>query len=76
MNTQQTIITGIREILTERFGIKPERISLDADFQTDFGFDSIDAVDLLFAVEDRFHKRIPADSLKDIHTVRDLIAKL
>ena len=64
----------MKTILTERFGVTSERIVLTARFQEDLGLDSLDAVDLLFAVNDTFGTRIPGEALSDIHTVSQLAA--
>ena len=63
----------LKNILIERFSIKPDAIVLEAHFQKDLGFDSLDAVDLLFAVNEHFGARIPEEMLSDINTVSNLV---
>ena len=53
--------------------IKPTLEVLEAHFQKDLGFDSLDAVDLLFAVNEHFGARIPEEMLSDINTVSNLV---
>ena len=67
------ILEQITQILVERFAIQPDKIQLTADFQKDLNMDSMDAIDLLLAVNETFSIRIPEQSLDKIHTVSQLL---
>ncbi len=48
-----------------------EKISIDSTFQ-ELGIDSMDAVNILFALESEFDISIPDEETKDIRTVRQM----
>ena len=53
------VFEKIREMLATQFDKDPEEITMDTDVQEDFNADSIDIVDLLYAIEDEFDVVIP-----------------
>lgn len=68
-----TTFDRLQKILVERFVIKLADIQPDADLQEDLKLDSMDAIDLLLAVNETFSIRIPEKTLEQIHTVADLV---
>ena len=63
----------IKQLLVGRFSIDPAIIVPNADMQKDLGLDSMDAIDLLLALNETFSVRIPEKSLEGIHTVEQLV---
>lgn len=63
----------IKKILVERFAIPSAKIQLQTDLQTQLNLDSMDALDLLLAINDTFKIQIAEEQLRDIHTVSDLM---
>jgi len=53
--------------------IPPETVTIDSEFQT-LGIDSMDAVEILFALENEFDINIPDDDVRNVRGVRDLVA--
>lgn len=64
----------VKKILAERFMIDPAKIALKSDLQKELKLDSLDALDLLFAVNETFSLHLPEQILENIHTVGDLVA--
>ena len=52
---------------------KGERIWPDANLEIDLGFDSMERVELLLAVEQKFAARVPEETAAEILTVRQLV---
>jgi acyl carrier protein len=52
--------------------IPPETVTIDSDFPT-LGIDSMDAVEILFALENEFDINIPDDEVRTVKSVRDLV---
>ncbi len=52
--------------------IPRERVSLDSNFE-DLGMDSLDQLNLLFALESDFNISIPDEQAKAIRTVREMV---
>lgn len=62
----------VKELLVTRFAIPSEKIQPTADLHRDLQLDSVDAMDLLMAVNKRFTIRISETVIEKIHTVSDL----
>lgn len=63
----------IKHILVERFAIDSHKIQPTSDLQKELKLDSMDAIDLLLAVNEVFAIRIPEQTLENIHTVSQLV---
>ena len=62
----------LKTILIERFNIDPALIHPTVSLQKELKLDSMDAVDLLLAVNDVFSIQLPEEMLGKIHTLNDL----
>jgi acyl carrier protein len=52
--------------------IEPEKISIGSTFQ-ELNIDSLDGINLLFALENEFNISIPDDAVQKIRTVREMV---
>jgi len=68
------MIEKLTEILRDTIGEKDITINEDTVLINDLGLNSLDLVSLACAVEDEFDIEIPDRAIKDIKTVRDVIA--
>lgn len=64
----------LSHLLAEEFEIEPTSISLDAHLFEDLDIDSIDAIDMLSRLRELTGKELPADELKSVRTVGDVVA--
>lgn len=64
----------IKQILTNRLGIPPDEIRLDAKLADDLGMDSLDAVELAIATERQFNIVVSDEQVAKLGTVADIIA--
>ena len=71
--TTKTLPQQIVEMVSAEAEIPEERISLDADFMADLGFDSLSKVEFIMAVEERFEITVPDDIAVEIKTVHQAI---
>lgn len=78
MTTQATNTIGdqVAEIIATQLGHPKERIVPEAEFETDLGFDSLEQVEFIMAVEDAFSIEIPDDEAEKIKTVQQAISKI
>jgi acyl carrier protein len=53
--------------------IPPETVTIDSDFQS-LGIDSMDAVEILFALENEFDISIPDEQARAVRSIRDMCA--
>lgn len=66
-------LESLQTILTEEFKLSPTRLVPEATL-TDLGIDSLDLVDLLFKIEDRFGLKIKDDVPRSLVSLNDVAA--
>jgi acyl carrier protein len=62
----------LKDILREEFDLKPDRITPDAELAT-LGVDSLDLLELMFKIEDRYQLTIREDIPTTLTTVNDVV---
>ena len=67
------ILSALREIAVEVLGADPGAVVETAAFKADLDADSLDLVEVVMAVEERFDISIPEDELEGIVTVGDAV---
>ena len=70
---RDAILAKVREILAKQFEIPPEKVVPEAQLYTDFGLDSIDAVDLVVTLQDMAGRKVDADRFRTIRSVDQLV---
>ena len=63
----------IKQVVSEQLGVKSEEIKPTASFRDDLGSDSLDAVELIMALEEKFGIEIPDADAEAMLTVNDAI---
>lgn len=63
----------IREIMVDTLSCDEEKISMDLRLNEDLGIDSLDAVELVMAIEEVYDIKIPDDELPNIKTVKNIV---
>lgn len=66
--------TALREILVESLGVDADKIQPEKSLGDDLGCDSLDAVEIAMAAEDKFGVEIPDDEMTHQTTVQDFVA--
>jgi len=67
----------IKSIIEEQLGIKDEKqITLETNLEQDLGADSLDAVEIIMAVEDAFDIEIPDNIAEELKNVSEIVAYL
>lgn len=68
--------TAVYDILIERLGVEKAQLTSEARIQEDLGADSLDIVEIIMAVEERFGISIPDEISEKVSTVDDLLEAL
>ncbi len=68
-----TSLAQLRDLLAAEFEIDPAIIHAEADLFEDLDIDSIDAIDMLSRLRELTGKDIPAESLKSVRTIADVL---
>ena len=70
------IITTINEVLIEEFEVDGNKIQPTADFRESLGLDSLDYVDLVVIIEEKFGVKLVEADFKPIVTFNDFYTTL
>ena len=62
----------LQELAAEILGIDPEQVQLDKSFQRDLAADSLDLVELIGAIEDKYDVELSDEELEKMKNVGDL----
>jgi acyl carrier protein len=61
------------KIITKELRMKPGTVSLESKFREELGTDSLDALEIVVALEDAFHMEMPTTTHEKIITVKDAV---
>lgn len=62
----------LTEIIAKELNVAKSKVTMDTNLQDDLGADSLDAVELIMAIEEEFSVTIPDESAQSFKTVRDI----
>ena len=68
-----TTFEDIRAIVAEQLGVDEDKVTPEASFANDLGADSLDTVELVMALEEKFGVEIPDEEAEKIVTVQDAL---
>ncbi len=66
----------VREIMVDTLGCDEEKITLEASLADDLNIDSLDAVELVMAIEEKYGIKIPDEELGNMKKVSDIVAAI
>jgi acyl carrier protein len=67
------LLDDIKEVVVEQLSVSADEVKEDAKFVEDLGADSLDVVELVMALEEKFDIEIPDDEAEKIQTVADVV---
>jgi acyl carrier protein len=67
------LLDDIKEVVVEQLSVNPDEVKPDSKFVEDLGADSLDVVELVMALEEKFVIEIPDDEAEKIQTVQDVV---
>jgi len=73
MPTVEQVVEQVKEIICEKLSVSPEDVKPEASFVDDLGADSLDLVEMIMAMEDKFGINIADEDAEKIKTVQDAI---
>ena len=63
----------VKEIIVDSLSCDEDAVTLEANLKEDLDADSLDAVELIMAVEEEFDIEIPDEDVENIKTVGDMV---
>jgi len=73
MMTRLKVFEDLKTILNEEFEVENELITLEASFYDEMGLDSLDAIDLVVRISDKYNIDISNKVLEETKTIQQLI---
>ena len=67
------ILDEVKEVVVEQLNVNPDEVKEDSKFVEDLDADSLDVVELVMALEEKFDIEIPDEEAEKIATVADAI---
>lgn len=69
----KTVEEQVKEIIVEQLSVNAEEVVPEASFVDDLGADSLDLVELIMVMEEKFGQEIPDEDAAKLQTVQDAI---
>ncbi len=67
------IFEELKALLVKLFELEPDEITLESNLFEDLELDSIDAVDIVVALQKKTGKKIQPETFKAVRTVKDVV---
>lgn len=67
------ILDEIKEILAENLDINTKDIDISSNLSDDLGADSLDAIDIVMSIEDKYSIEVPDEAIEKMKTVADIV---
>ena len=62
----------LQNLASEILGVEPDEVQMDKSFARDLAADSLDLVELIAAVEDKYDVELPEEELEKMKLISDL----
>ena len=69
----ESIFNELKEIIVEQLAVDPEEVTIEASVVEDLNADSLDLVELIMEIEEKFGIQIPDEVAEKIVTVNDAV---
>ena len=66
---REEAISALREVAVEVLSVEPDQVVEEARFKEDLDADSLDLVELVMGLEERFDIEVPEDDLEGVTTI-------
>jgi acyl carrier protein len=67
------VFDKLKQIIVDELGVDASDVTLEASIADDLGADSLDAVELIMAIEDEFEISVSDDKAQDFKTVGQIV---
>ena len=70
----ESILEVVRDAFVEVRGMNPDEVVPEASLVDDLGVDSLDAIEIILALETHYDKEFDGEDLSNIKTVGDVVS--
>ncbi|MEE4662218.1 MAG: acyl carrier protein [Halieaceae bacterium] len=67
------VFETLQKIIVDELGVDANEVTIDANINDDLGADSLDAVELIMAIEDEFDISVSDEVAQELKTVRQIV---
>lgn len=67
------VFDEVKELILDQINVPEEKVTMEASFQDDLGADSLDAVELIMNIEDKYGIQVSEEAAKNMKTVGDIV---
>ena len=67
------IFEKIKEIIVEQLGVEEDAVMMNTHLMKDLEADSLDAVEIIMAIEDEFELEVPDEDAEKFQTIGDIV---
>jgi acyl carrier protein len=72
-NSKEDILTQLRPVIAEQLGVDEGEVREDASFTDDLNADSLDLVELIMSLEEKFNMQISDEDAEKLTTVGEAV---
>ena len=73
MKSREEIASAVKEIFQKTLKVEPQRLDFGVNLKEDLKLDSLDMIEVVYEVEERFDVQIPEERLKEITTFGQIV---
>lgn len=67
------VLDKIKGIIVEQLGVDEAQVAMETHLMKDLEADSLDAVEIIMAIEDEFDLEVPDEAAEKFQTVGDIV---
>lgn len=69
----EEIFNEVKDIIVEQLGVEADKVTMEASFIDELGADSLDIVELIMALEEKYDTEIADEVAEKMVTVKDVV---
>lgn len=73
MEENNMVFDKIKSIIVEQLGVDEAQVAMETHLMKDLEADSLDAVEIIMAIEDEFDLEVPDEAAEKFQTVGDIV---
>ena len=67
------VFEDVRDVVVEQLSVDPQAVKLESKIIVDLGADSLDVVELVMALEEKFEVEIPDSEAEKLISIQDVV---
>ena len=70
------LLDKVKQLVVDQIGVSADELDMDTNLMNDLEADSLDAVEIIIAMESEFNIEIPDEDAEKFLTIRDMVEYL